>query len=384
MKIVADENIPFVKECFDSLGQVELLPGRQITAEAVQDADALLVRSVTKVNRLLLDDSKIRFVATATIGTDHIDFEYLESQGIGFASAPGSNANSVAEYVLAAMLELAQRKNFNLQDKTVGIIGVGNVGSNVNAKLSNLGIDTILNDPPLARKTGSAQFRPIEEIFQADIITTHVPLTRVGIDKTFHLANAKFFDSLKPGCVFINTSRGHVVSTEAITRAVETSKVAAAVLDVWEHEPDIDVELLKMTDIATPHIAGYSFDGKVAGMIMIYKALCEHFGFSCQHTAADFLPKPDVEQIRLNAAAGSLWQLLADAVARVYDVTADHNRMLAMTEQQPEDRARYFSTLRKNYPTRREFQNTTVVLEGDNGRLASKFTAAGFKVQSHD
>jgi len=380
MNIVADENIPFVKKCFESLGSVTTLAGNEITPETLAQADILLVRSVTKVNQQLLHDSPVKFVATATIGTDHIDLDYLRSRNIGFAAAPGSNANSVAEYVTAAMLKLAQRDNYRLAEKSVGIIGVGNVGSNVTAKLSGLGMTTILNDPPLQRKSNDPNYRPLAELFDADFITLHTPLTRQGPDKTFHLADADFFNSLKPGCTFINTSRGAVAETDALKKAIADGCLAAAVLDVWEDEPDIDIELLKMTDIATPHIAGYSFDGKVIGMIMIYKAVCKHFAVEPTHTAADFLPVPRVKQIQIKNESAPPQQLLHQAVKQVYDITADDARMRKIIDEPADGRGKYFTALRKNYPQRREFQNTEIILDDINSELALKFKATGFKV----
>lgn len=207
MKIIADENIPFVAECFSSIGDVEPVLGREITLSLVGDADILLVRSITKVNSDLLAGSKVRFVGTATIGFDHIDVEYLKKNNIGFASAPGSNANSAAEYVIAAILEIGQKHKINLEGKSIGIIGVGNVGSRVAKKCAALGMKVYLNDPPLQRQTSDAKYLPIEGLFDCDFITLHTPLTSEGIDKTFHLANDTFFKSLKTESVFINTSR---------------------------------------------------------------------------------------------------------------------------------------------------------------------------------
>jgi len=289
MKIVADENIPFVTECFSSIGDVEVVLGREITPDVVADADALLVRSVTRVDSSLLAGSKVRFVGTATIGLDHVDVDFLREKNIGFASAPGSNANSAAEYVIAALLEIGRKHKISLEDKSIGVIGVGNVGSKVAKKAAALGMKVYLNDPPLKRQSGDPKYLQIEELFDCDFITLHTPLTFDGIDKTFHLADERFFESLKVGCVFINTSRGGVVESSALKAAIETGSLKAVVLDVWENEPNIDTELLQMVDIGTPHIAGYSLDGKVAGMIMIYKAACEYFGFSAKFDVESFL-----------------------------------------------------------------------------------------------
>ena len=378
MKIVADENIPFVCECFGSLGGVVSCPASQITTQLVKDADMLLVRSVTKVGSGLLAGSSVRFVATATIGFEHIDTAWLAENNIGFASAPGSNANSVAEYVIAALLHLAKKYEFSLRDKSIGIVGVGNVGSLVEKKCLALGIKVLLNDPPLQRQTGDAKYVPLEELFGCDIITLHTPLTYEGVDKTFHLADGRFFDSLKPGCIFINTSRGGVVDTSALKDALSTGRIKAAVLDVWEDEPNIDTGLLKMVDIATPHIAGYSLDGKIAGMIMIYKAACKYFGIEAKNDMNDFLPEPEVPRLKIEGGNNNEQEVLLQAVETIYKITGDDSRLRQILDVSPEVRGTFFSDLRKNYPVRREFQNTKII--SAIGDIAEKLRGIGFKV----
>jgi len=269
VKIVADANIPHVAECFGSIGNVVVVSGREITPALLADADILLVRSITKVNSQLLKDTKVRFVATATIGFEHVDLDYLAAAGIGFASAPGSNAGSVAEYIVAALLSVARKKKMTLAGRSIGIVGVGSVGSKVEKKAKALGMEVLLNDPPLQRQTGDPKYLSIKELYACDFVTLHTPLNLEGIDRTFHLADHVFFDSLRPGCIFLNTSRGAVMDTVALKSALAAGRLGGAVLDVWENEPDIDIELLRMVDLSTPHIAGYSFDGKIAGMTMI-------------------------------------------------------------------------------------------------------------------
>jgi len=404
MKIVADENIPFVKECFASIGDVQTLSGRKITPDGIADADILLVRSITPVNEKLLANSKVKFVATATIGFEHIDVDYLKNRGIGFASAPGSNANSVADYIVAALLSVAQKHKITLEGKLIGVVGVGNVGSKVAKKCAALGMRVKLNDPPLFRQTGDTRYRPLNELFDCDFITLHTPLTREGQDKTYHLADEKFFASLKPGCVFINTCRGAVHDTAALKNAIRSKKLSAVILDVWENEPNIDCELLRLVDISTPHIAGYSLDGKIAGMIMIYNAACEYFGLKPKHKIEDFLPPPTVPQIKIDKispdpaspkgyAEASTQTLLHEIVRQVYVINRDdfNTREIAMVE--PEKRGKFFDDLRKNYPVRREFQNTTIILATESTRLAAatsrgktedtenKLKGIGFKVK---
>jgi len=405
MKIVADRNIPFVAKCFSSVGEVKVVEGRQITPEAVRDAEVLLVRSVTKVGAELLSGSKVRFVGTATIGFDHIDVGFLRQNNIGFASAPGSNANSAAEYVIAALLEIGQRDDIDLEDKSIGIIGAGNVGGRAAKKASALGMKVYLNDPPLQRYknshrehrehrvnkeldnallrieqlTGKAEFLPIEELFGCDFITLHTPLTFEGIDRTFHLADENFFKSLKERCVFINTSRGGVVDSGALKATIRAGKLRAVVLDVWENEPNIDMELLRMVDIGTPHIAGYSLDGKIAGMIMIYKAACKYFGLEARYDIEDFLPEPTVRQLRINPKSGTEQDVLAGAVQKVYDIRKDDARLRWILERPAEKRGEFFDSLRRNYPVRREFGNTLIVLEEPCKTVVEKLAGIGFR-----
>jgi erythronate-4-phosphate dehydrogenase len=380
MKIIADENIPFVKECFASIGDVQTFSGRQITPEVVAEADCLLVRSITQVNEKLLADSKIKFVATATIGFEHIDVDCLNSRNIGFASAPGSNANSVADYLVAALLSVAQKHKITLEGKSIGVVGVGNVGSKVAKRCAALGMIVKLNDPPLSRQTGDSKYRPLNELFDCDFITLHTPLTREGQDETYYLADEKFFASLKTGCVFINTCRGAVHDTAALKAAIQNKKLGAVILDVWENEPNIDCELLRLVDISTPHIAGYSLDGKIAGMIMIYNAACEHFGLKPKHKIEDFLPPPAVPQITIDKTDADHQKLLHEIVRQVYVINRDdfNTREIAMVE--PEKRGKFFDDLRKNYPVRREFQNTEIIITSENG-LNAKLRGIGFQIK---
>lgn len=381
MKIVADANIPFVRECFSSVGEVEVLGGRDITPQALADADALLVRSITPVNDGLLSGSAVRFVATATIGFDHVDLPYLERNGIGFASAPGSNANSAAEYVIAALLEVGRRHGIRLEGSSIGVIGVGNVGGRVAGKCEALGMRVWRNDPPLQRQTDDPKYVPIDALYDCDFITIHTPLTREGIDKTYHLADAGLFSRLKQGVVFVNAARGAVVDSQALQAAIRDDRLQAVVLDVWEHEPNIETDLLEMVDLGTPHIAGYSFDGKVAGMIMIYRSLCEHFGLPGRFDVQDFLPEPPVPRLELETGGCGDEDRLASAVEKVYCITRDDRNLREIVHRPPGDRSRFFDALRKNYPVRREFHNTTVVLDKSRKELADKLRGIGFKVE---
>ena len=380
LKIVADANIPYVSECFCSMGDVTVVSGREMTASVVADADCLLVRSITAVNSELLAGSRVRFVGTATIGFEHVDVDFLAKQNIAFASAPGSNANSVAEYVVAAMLEAAKKHNFQLEGKSIGIVGVGNVGSKVEQKAKALGMKVYLNDPPLQRDSGDAKYLPIEKVYGSDFVTVHTPLSFEGIDKTFHLADEGFFKSLKAGGIFLNTSRGGVVDTAALKGAIKSGKVRMAVLDVWEDEPNIDAELLEMVDIGTPHIAGYSLDGKAAGLIMIYRAACEYFGVEEKFGIGSFLPEPIEPQLEIEGGAGGEQEVLRETVEKIYSICEDDSRLRWILDRPPGKRGKFFDGLRRDYPVRREFQNTSVVVKDKSSSLAGKLKGLGFKV----
>jgi len=380
VKIIADENIPFIKDCFSSIGQVTLSSGRDINADLASDADVLLVRSITKIDQSLLEKSRVKFVATATIGTEHIDTKYLRESGIGFAYAPGSNANSVAEYVIAALLALAKKHKFELDGKSIGIIGVGNVGSKVAQKAAALGMNVLLNDPPLQRQSGSEKYLPLHRLFDCDFISLHTPLTFEGQDKTFHLADDGFFSSLKDGAFFINTARGGCCDTQALKGALRSKHLGGAVIDVWEDEPNIDAELILKADLATPHIAGYSFDGKVAGVSMIYNATCEHFGIEPKYKAGDFLPAPELALITIDETADNEQTIIHDTVQQLYTINRDDFNTREILIVPPDERGQFFDDLRKNYPVRREFANTKLTFNDPACRLAEKLNALGFKV----
>ncbi len=382
MKIIADANIPFAARCFSSVGEVEVVGGREIGPSVVRDADIVLVRSITRVDSDLLAGSKVRFVGTATIGFEHIDAEYLSRSNIGFASAPGSNANSAAEYVIAALLNIAKQYSIDLDGKSIGIIGVGNVGSRVEKKAKALGMKVYLNDPPLQRQSSDPKYLPIEELFDCDFITLHTPLTFEGGDKTFHLADEKFFKSLKAGCVFLNTSRGGVVDSSALKAAIGAGRLQAAVLDVWENEPNIDTELLEMVDIGTPHIAGYSLDGKIVGMIMIYKAVCKYFGFSAKFDVGSFLPAPAVPELEINPNSSSEQDVLLGAVEKIYKIVEDDCKLRQILEERAERKGEFFDGLRKNYPVRREFGNTRIITATEDTESTENKLEEGLKIKS--
>ena len=380
MRILADENIPYVREAFSSLGDVTTAAGRDLGAELVRDAEFLLVRSITKVNAALLEGSFVRFVATATIGEDHIDKDYLAERGIAFASAPGSNANSVGQYITAALLELAERLGLDLGRMTLGIVGVGNVGSNVLAKATALGMTCVLNDPPLERQTGDHKYRPIDEILTCDIVTLHVPLTASGPDPTNHLADDAFIRRMKPGAILINTSRGAVADGAALQRALDDGHLRACVLDVWEGEPDVDVGLLDRVFIGTPHIAGYSFDGKVNGTRMVYEAACRFLNVEPAWDPAPLLPPPECPGLEVDGTAPNAVRV---AVRAVYDIMQDDAAMRRLSSVSRAERPGLFDRLRKEYPRRREFFNTLATVTPANADLQDQLEGVGFRVERH-
>lgn len=279
MKVVIDNKIPYIREAMKALAdEVVYLPGKEITASVVRDADALITRTRTQCNRQLLEGSKVRFIGTATIGFDHIDTEYCREAGITWSNCPGCNAGAVEQYLHSVLLLLQQEKQVELKDACLGIVGVGHVGSHILSLAERLGMRILLNDPPRADR-GEEGFVSLETLArECDIITFHTPLERNGEYRTFHLADRAFFHSLRKKPYIINTSRGEVVETEAILEALDKGLIGGAVLDVWENEPHINLELLDKVFIGTPHIAGYSADGKANATRMVLEAFCRFFG----------------------------------------------------------------------------------------------------------
>jgi len=382
MLIVADENIPYAREAFSTLGEVRLAPGRAMDPASVRPAEMLLVRSVTPVGPALLEGSRVRFVGSATIGTDHVDVGYLKSRGIRFAAAPGSNANSVAEYVIAALLVIAERTGRELAGRSLGVVGAGNVGGRVAAKARALGMRVVLNDPPLQRKTGNAEFRPLDEVTGCDFITLHVPLERGGPDPTWHLADARFLGRMRPDAVLLNTSRGAVADNAALLRALESGGIAAAVLDVWEGEPRISTSLLRRVAIGTPHVAGYSLDGKVNGTVMLYREACEFLGVTPAWRPDQLLPPAPHARLTIQTEGRADEEVLREAVKSVYPIERDDAALRRVLALSIEQRGPYFDRLRKEYPVRREFQNTTVTLIGPpRPALVDKLRGIGFNVR---
>ncbi len=359
MKILFDENIPYGLDAFSSLGNAESITGREISPADLENIDILFVRSVTKVNEVLFKNSNVKFVATATSGSDHIDKKYLQKNNIGFSDAIGSNANSVAEYFTAALLEIAERHNFSLKGKSVGIIGVGHVGSLVDKKARALGMTTLLNDPPRQRNETDFNGCSLDEALLADIVTLHVPLTKDGPDPTFHLLNEENLRKIKSGAVLVQASRGAVHDTIALKKVIKEKNLLCA-FDVWENEPDIDVELLELTEIASPHIAGYSWTSKVEATRIIYDAACEFFNIKQTWIPPNLPDNFSAPEINFNQQEVLIENDIKCAVNCVYDIIEDDKRMRKIVDEQSENRGKYFDTMRKQYPTRVEFHQAKV------------------------
>ena len=381
MKIVADSNIPFARDAFGGMGEVEVVKGPELSAERLRDCDVLICRSTRRIDAGLLDGTRVRFVATATIGVDHVDMGYLERRGIGFASAPGSNANSVSEYITSALLVVAERMGRRVGEMRIGVVGVGNVGSRVVKKAEALGMTVLQNDPPLERRTGGACFRPIDELMDADVITLHVPLEKGGAYPTYHMVDEVFLGRMKRGAVLINSARGGVVDGRALHGAIDSGRLGAVVLDVWEGEPVIDTGLLGKVWIGTPHIAGHSFDGKVNGTKMVYDAACKFLGLRAVWTPLGLMPEPEVPVIDLSCGGRDEEDVVREAVLALYDVRRDDADLRGMPGEVGL-RGGYFEGLRRNYWMRREFQNTAVRVSGGSAALAAKFAGLGFSQYS--
>jgi len=338
------------------------MPGRDITSAAVRDADVLLVRSVTPVGPALLDGSGVQFVGSATIGTDHVDQAYLRRRGIAFAHAPGSNARSVVEYVLAALLHLTTKSETPLRGRTAGIVGCGNIGQRLADRLPALGVRVLRNDPPRAAAEGPAGFVGLEEVLRAaDMVTTHVPLTTAGPHPTHHLFDAATLAALQPGAWLINSARGAVVDNAALDAALPHGPPARAVLDVWEEEPTPHVPLLAQVDLATPHIAGYAYDSKVRGTQMLHDALCAHLGRSPVWSKEAVLAI-DAAAFTLTPPDPSLPEAayLHALVRQMYAITTDDAALRQLTALPASAQGSHFSNLRKTYRRRRSFMRYTI------------------------
>jgi erythronate-4-phosphate dehydrogenase len=374
MKVIADNMIPFLEGVLEPFADIVYLPGKDITNDMIQDADALLIRTRTKCTGQLLKGSKVQFIATATIGYDHIDTGYCEKNGICWTNAPGCNSSSVQQYIASALVTLSHKKGFDLKDKTLGIIGVGNVGSKIVRLAEQLGMTVYLNDPPRERKEGRCQFISLEGIIrECDIITFHVPLNMAGIDKTYHMVDDSLLNKINAGTIIMNSSRGEVVDSEALITALESGHISASVLDVWEKEPDIDRKLLEMADIATPHIAGYSADGKANGTMMSVRALSKFFGLGIDDWIPDDIPVPSDTQIRIDCKGKRDDLIIQEAILATYTILDDDKRL--------RNSADTFEKQRGDYPLRREFHAYSVMLSEKRTEARKRLKRLGFNIE---
>ena len=346
MKIVVDDKIPFIREAISQIStDVIYKPGIAISPDDIHDADALIIRTRTRCDETLLKGSKVSFIATATIGYDHLDIEYLKRAHITWTNCPGCNANSVGQYIHSCLLLLEKEKGYDLSKTTVGLVGVGHVGHAVIEAIRPLGVQILLNDPPqkeALRKAGKPHefFLKMEELQEkCDIISFHTPLITKGLYPTFHLANKTFFNALKKQPIIINTSRGTVMDNTDVLQALKDDIIRDAIIDTWENEPNINQELLNLIYIGTPHIAGYSADGKANATRMALTALCNHF-----HLPVTFqirvpqLPEEELPEPNLTETERALV---------LYNPHTDSLKLKSHPTM--------FEELRGNYPLRREF-----------------------------
>lgn len=375
MKIIIDNKIPYIKGALEPFAEVVYISGSETTAEVVKDADAIITRTRTICNRKLLQGSKVKYIATATIGFDHIDTDYCEEAGIKWTNAPGCNAESVNQYISSALFSWSMRKRKDLAGLTIGIVGVGNVGSRVANTCDILGMKVLLNDPPRERIEGAEKFVSLKTIQkEADIITFHVPLNIDGEDATFHLADEIFLQSLDKNPLIINSCRGEIVDTEAIYNAIEANDVNGFIADCWENEPEIDLDLLNLTEYGTPHIAGYSKDGKANGTKMSVQAISKFFNLGIDNWQPSGVELPVNTTIEINGEQRREYSILAEAILSTYDIENDDDAM--------KDSPHMFEQLRGDYPVRREFGTYTIKAKNIKDETLKKFKNLGFKIQA--
>ena len=353
MKIIADKNIPYLKGIAEHFGDVTYLDGSAFTQDTIKDADTLIVRTVTHFGESILKDSNVKLICSATIGYDHIDTAYCDAHGIIWKNAPGCNSGSVMQYVVSSLITIARKKSFDLKGKTIGIVGVGNVGKKVAKACEILGMKVLLNDPPRQAQEKDNSFVSLQTIMdEADIITFHTPLIKEGEYRTYHLADKEFFSLLKKKPIIINSARGAIIDTIAIKDAIKENKISGAIIDCWENEPQIDLEYLNLVDIATPHIAGYSADGKANATRMSLESIADLYGLDKQPVSLVKEPAPvnpviDMEQY------SEMDNRIHEAILNTYNPLNDFSRLKASPDT--------FKKLRNEYPLRREYFAYTVI-----------------------
>ncbi|MCW8196644.1 4-phosphoerythronate dehydrogenase [Proteobacteria bacterium 005FR1] len=373
MKIVADENIPLIHEFFDSLGQVDTVPPRQLSRAHTEGADMLVMRSVVAIGRELLENTPVKFVGTCTAGIDHLDTKAMDELGIAWSGAPGCNANAVGDYVFSSLAAL----NVDFLNGSVGIIGCGNVGGRLYRRLAEMNVDCHCYDPFLTIAE-QPSLTSLEQILQSDIICIHAPLTQHGPHPSFHLLGDRELAQLKKGAVLISAGRGGVVDNRALGELLKRRDDLQIVLDVWESEPQVDKELFRQSTLGTPHIAGHSYNGKVRGTEIIYQKACEFLNRPVKKTFAELDPHKPAEPIRLQNSEPM--KAMREAILAVYDMRRDHQAFEQALQGEGSSREA-FDRLRKHYPIRREFSDYRVELAAPDATLERDLRALGFEVK---
>jgi len=373
MKIIIDNKIPYIRGVLEPFAEVIYLPGNQTTFDVVKAADALVTRTRTPCDRKILEGSKVKFIATATIGFDHIDAAYCKEAGIEWVNAPGCNAESVNQYISSALFSWSIRRKQSLKGKTIGIVGVGQVGSRVAKTCEIMGMNVLLNDPPRERKEGSARFVSLQEIQgRADIISIHVPLNRGGVDNTYHMVNEEFLRSLKKKAILINTCRGEAFHTGSVYKARKSERLSGLIIDCWENEPELDLGLLGLADYGTSHIAGYSRDGKANGTKRSVRAISAFFGLGIDEWEPPGVELPGDPVIELNGGGQAEDSILAKAILSTYEITDDDKAL--------RDNPRLFEQLRGDYPVRREFDSYTIKAKNIRAETLEVLRSLGFNI----
>jgi erythronate-4-phosphate dehydrogenase len=373
MKFVVDDKIPFIKGVLEMFGEVKYLPGKDIKEDDVRNADALITRTRTKCNEDLLKNSSVKIVASATIGFDHIDTEWCETHSIAWTNAPGCNSGSVMQYIASVFSLLVLDKGIDTSKLKIGVVGVGNVGSKISKLASAFGMKVYEIDPPRQENEPDKKFYTLDEVAgDLDVITFHTPLTREGKHRTYHLFDEGLLSKLKKDVMVINSSRGEVVDNGLLKKALKNKDIKLAVLDVWENEPDIDLELLDLVWLATPHIAGYSQDGKANGTMMSVHAVGKKLGLDIETWKPTGVPEPEKPVIKIDNKGMPDIKVISKAVLQTYDIRNDDKALREAPDK--------FEQLRGSYPVRREFFAYKVELSDSDPSLEGKLSALGFNV----
>lgn len=374
IRIVVDDKIPYIEGVMEACAEVSYLPGKEICPSDLQDVDALLVRTRTECNAALLEGTPVRFIATATIGYDHIDTTYCKEKNIHWVNAPGCNADSVEQYVSSALLSYAKLHDWDLSQKTLGVVGLGHVGTRVAAAGERIGMKVLCNDPPRSRREGAAAFVSLQVIqAESDIISFHVPLQHEGVDATYHMVNEEFIRGLARKPLLLNTCRGEVFDTTSLIKALKEQTIQDVIVDCWEDEPHINRDYLALAYWATPHIAGYSRDGKYRGTQMVLEALIKHFDLALN--LGEY--KPLMEQVphihEIDGAGLNTQAILTQAIQSTYSIEADDQRLRAQVED--------FEKQRAEYPARREYAHHLLKLKNVSDRTKEVLRCFHFRLE---